>query len=440
MPSMFGSSSSEDGARKMKKHIDGEIKELLSDVGLIEKDLWGRPQFPEEKEPFHVMKRWILETNHSKRRLDEILMQRDSKIRALEDDLMRERSKLSKSREDYRSLERKSKHDLDNVSEDYKKKMTDAKERHTNEQNRMKGQLLVNQSDNDGWADDKLKHRYQELHILITNLVNSNEFTLPGKRKLDATWDTTKFLNRNSKGYINFLLHGAIWKILHQQFFSEPFGFGAFGPGGGQVNIDQLYTSWLKVVTKDNMKPFSMFNCSLKSIFLTLLAVSSSGDKYSIFKRSRMANSWRAATFQSIAESLEGGRSSIAKALSENVHEAINHIMAVLIDVSTTAGKPLPGDAEIHVRKIVDEAKELALQFGIHSAHLKLLYPAYGDGVRISEEYKDCIDGDSSQYGPDCSVDLVTLPGLQRVGDGRADMQSKRTIVPCEIFPRTDAE
>jgi len=74
------------------------------------------------------------------------------------------------------------------------------------------------------------------------------------------------------------------------------------------------------------------------------------------------------------------------------------------------------------------------MQFGLHSAQLQLHMPGRGDEVQIGEEVHDCFDADSDR-GAKRFVSLVTLPGLQKIGDGRLDMKSKRILVPCEIYP-----
>jgi hypothetical protein len=118
---------------------------------------------------------------------------------------------------------------------------------------------------------------------------------------------------------------------------------------------------------------------------------------------------------------------------------AVTRIMSILFEASTVSGKTLQSDIEQQVRQIVDLVKDVALQFGLHSAHLRLLYPDHGEEIRIGEEYHDCVDDDMST-GETFSVDLVTLPGLQRVGDGRSDVQAKRTLIACDVYPFSKKE
>jgi len=64
--------------------------------------------------------------------------------------------------------------------------------------------------------------------------------------------------------------------------------------------------------------------------------------------------------------------------------------------------------------------------------------PKRGQQIQIGDEYHDCYNG-ASDRGALCTVDLVRLPGLQKVGNGREDSQSVMTIVPCEVFVEASA-
>ena len=78
--------------------------------------------------------------------------------------------------------------------------------------------------------------------------------------------------------------------------------------------------------------------------------------------------------------------------------------------------------------------RDIALQFGIQPAQMQLVIPGHGEKIKIGERYHDCEDADSFK-GKTQSVDIVTAPGLQKVGDGRSELGSQRAMVPCEIYP-----
>lgn len=154
-----------------------------------------------------------------------------------------------------------------------------------------------------------------------------------------------------------------------------------------------------------------------------------------------MANNWRSANFRSINAVLTGGGkrnpapdSPLAKLSADNVQQTVDRILAVLYEVSRLSNSLVRSEVEDEIHKIANIARELALQFGVHKAQLRLSVPHRGTQIQIGDEFHDCEDGDF-QRGMICRVDLVTFPGLERIGDGRSDMKSKQIITPCEIYP-----
>ena len=106
---------------------------------------------------------------------------------------------------------------------------------------------------------------------------------------------------------------------------------------------------------------------------------------------------------------------------------------SVLSKVSSLSGNSNDDEVE-SLQQIAVHARDLALQFGLHSAQLQLYVPKHGDAIQIGEDVHHCEDGDCDR-GAKHFVDFVTLPGLQKIGDGRSDMTTRRTLVPCEIHP-----
>lgn len=126
--------------------------------------------------------------------------------------------------------------------------------------------------------------------------------------------------------------------------------------------------------------------------------------------------------------------SPLAKLSADNVQKTVDRIIGVLSEVSRLSNSLVPSYVEAEIHKMADLAREIALQFGVHTAQLRLAVPHHGAQIRIGEEFYDCEDGDSER-GTVYQVDLVIFPGLERIGDGRSDMSSKQIITPCEIYP-----
>lgn len=126
--------------------------------------------------------------------------------------------------------------------------------------------------------------------------------------------------------------------------------------------------------------------------------------------------------------------SPLARLSADNVNQAVDRIMSVFSEVSSLSNNSVRNEVVDQIREMATLAREIALQFGVHPAQLRLLVPSRGDQIQIGEEFQDCEDGDYNR-GSICAVDLVIVPGLQKIGDGRSDMRSKRIIVPCDIYP-----
>jgi hypothetical protein len=118
----------------------------------------------------------------------------------------------------------------------------------------------------------------------------------------------------------------------------------------------------------------------------------------------------------------------------DNVNQTVNRIIGVLSEVSKMSGAEVSDEMEDRVREITDLCFNIALQFGIHTAQLRLSIPDRGEQITIGEEFHDCQNGELDK-GAVYAVDLVVVPGLQKIGDGRSDMTKKHIIVPCEIYP-----
>ena len=84
---------------------------------------------------------------------------------------------------------------------------------------------------------------------------------------------------------------------------------------------------------------------------------------------------------------------------------------------------------------MVQTAFELALQFGVQLAQLKVCSPQLGELIKIGEHFHDCEDGDLKK-GVEYFVHLVVSPGLQKIGDGKSVKAAKKSIVPCEVYPQ----
>jgi hypothetical protein len=146
---------------------------------------------------------------------------------------------------DMDSLKQEHNYYLESLKTSHGRKVSQLQEEIT----KLVGQLLVNQDDNQGWSDDKLKLKFRELQRLIDSVTSprNKEFLIPSNQQLGSQLDPTNFLSRVGRGKSHFLLKSAIWAIFHEQFFSAPFGFGALGPGKAKAQLMDVYSTWRKL-------------------------------------------------------------------------------------------------------------------------------------------------------------------------------------------------
>ncbi|KAB5583522.1 hypothetical protein GE09DRAFT_1212105 [Coniochaeta sp. 2T2.1] len=290
----------------------------------------------------------------------------------------------------------------------------------------LEADLLSNSDDFRPATDDVLKVKYRKLKLLIDTITDPFNLGASGVTHLSDRLDPTNFLPREGNKFLRFLLRSVIWGIVMDGFFSMPFGFGALGPDVGRQQLLEVYRAWHRLYSSAG-EAVSPFHTS---------------DELDVFHRDKEANKWRSATFQSIMAAVMpkpgGGRqASPAHAVAmgttydQNCARVERDILAVLNEV---ANGVVHSELQDSVPEIARLAGELALEFGAQRSQLGLAFPLRGDNIQIGEQYVDCIDGDGGK-GSYVAVDLVVCPSMFRVGDGRADMQSGRTIFPGEIYP-----
>lgn len=135
----------------------------------------------------------------------------------------------------------------------------------------------------------------------------------------------------------------------------------------------------------------------------------------------------------------EQSHSPIARLSTENFDATVARITSILSEVASLSNATVRSEIQDQIRQMVTLGRDIALQFGIQPAQMQLIIPKHGETIMIGEKFHDCEDGDSFK-GKTHSVDLVTAPGLQKIGNGRSDLSSQRHMVPCEIYPIEEDE
>ncbi|RSL50991.1 hypothetical protein CEP54_011657 [Fusarium duplospermum] len=292
---------------------------------------------------------------------------------------------------------------------DHSRELEILETRLNNEKRNLQAQLLVSGGKSQAWPDEKLRTQFRELCRIVDNATATIATTVDmTSQAISRRLDPDDLLSL-VKGRPHFWLRWRVWSILQAGFFALPFGFGAFGPDRGAVEMMELYRAWRRSLD------------------------GSTDSDLNIFYDNEAANRWRSVTFQTLAASATDGASgSLIQLGRNNVTNVTEQIMSLL---SVVTGSQLQGGLQGEMRKAAGLAYELALQVGVNPARLVLLTADRGQTVVIggNNGFIDCEDGEEWR-GQRVQVVLVASPGLQRIGDGRSETTQKHTVVPCEVF------
>ncbi|KAK3951894.1 hypothetical protein QBC32DRAFT_238215 [Pseudoneurospora amorphoporcata] len=315
-------------------------------------------------------------------------------------------------------------------------------------------------------TDDSLKMQYGQLKLCINMVTEPNNLGISGVPRNLGKLDPTRFLEREGKNQLRFLLRSVVWQKIVEGFFSEPFGFGALGSKGeGREVLRKVVDGWRGLCGYGDG---ALSNGKTASRSTT---ATTDADMLTPFYHSRDANKWRSATFQSIlmavappSSSMSGNKSNSRKgqqqapspsgtpgppehAASTLYQTNINQVQAQIVALlSSICSEPLSPEIQSKVSELARQAGELALQFGAQRAQLGLEVPKRGEQVKIGTEsgWVDCEDGDSfgGRRGVEVEVDLCVSPKVYRIGDmdGRNMGDKKgakvKDIVAGEVYPR----
>ncbi|KAK3396748.1 hypothetical protein B0T20DRAFT_500101 [Sordaria brevicollis] len=344
----------------------------------------------------------------------------------------------------------------------------------------LENDLVGNNDDFRPATDDSLKVSYRQLKLAVDMVTEPNNLGISGIPRNIGKIDTTRFLEREGKTQLRFLLRSVVWQRVVEGFFSEPFGMGALGGapapapprdrkggGNGWEVLRGVVEGWRGLCGYDATGVVMNGKGS---------KITTDNDFLTPFFHSREANKWRSATFQSIlmavappSSSMSGsgnktGNNNNARKSSTpsgtpgppenptttttpywaNVNQVQTNIITLL---SSICSEPLSPEIQSKVSELCRQAGELALQFGAQRAQLALEVPKRGDQVTIGTEsgWVDCEDGDSfgGRRGVEVEVELCVSPKVYRVGDmdgrnlsmDRAKAKVK-AIVAGEVYPR----
>ena len=201
--------------------VAGETSELRARVAELEseKNTYGIK--------FQENQRWYdtqvaqLKTKHEADLLEKE-SQCTAKIRAEETRL---EEKLTRTRTDFENA-------LRERSAQYEQNVSELK----NTVKSLRGSLVDNSDDFRPATDDALKQKYLKLKLAIHTVTYHVSAT--------SLHRTGTGFSGQGEGMEHFLLQSRVWETVMEGFFSEPYGFGALGPGTGRQKLLGLFQAW----------------------------------------------------------------------------------------------------------------------------------------------------------------------------------------------------
>ncbi|KAK7424029.1 hypothetical protein QQX98_000639 [Neonectria punicea] len=254
-------------------------------------------------------------------------------------------------------------------------------------------------------SDDDFRNRFQKLTRGINNLIKL--VPRPQTYAVDGDLDPNGFLARTAQqGGRNWpkFVRSVCWRSILRGFYSQKLGFGAFGSGGeGFEELDQL-----------------------RQLFAVLDPLDPSGVRATL-PNTKELNTWRASFFDALAKTIAHGTTGqttnkYTRLFRANMEAVTQDTVSSLQRVANARLDPRIWD---EVAGFVEGLGTLALEMGSQRAHVYLETCSHGESVTVGDRFRD----DADLGYEVLQVDLMTQPCLTRVGDGREDLQTARTIV-----------
>ncbi|KAH7158106.1 hypothetical protein B0J13DRAFT_603758 [Dactylonectria estremocensis] len=252
---------------------------------------------------------------------------------------------------------------------------------------------------------DKDFEKSFQLHTRsISNLIKW--IPRPETYALDEHLDPNNFLARNApQGGRNWpkFVHSVCWRFIVRGFFSRQLGFGAFGPGGeGFQELDYIHQLFAIPNPQDPNGPNA------------------------ILPNTKELNTWRAKFFNALVQMIRNGsngqvENKYTRLFYTNVDVVTDHLVSALEQVVNTS---LDSTIREQVIGFVEGLGILALEMGSQRAHICLETCEYGEKIVAGDRFRN----DAELGYEQLAVDLMTQPCLRRIGDGRENLTTERTI------------
>lgn len=136
--------------------------------------------------------------------------------------------------------QKKHEQDIQRLNKKHARNVVDLREKVQSLEN----DLVGNNDDFRPATDDSLKIQYRQLKLCIDMVTEPINLGISGVPRNLGKLDPTRFLEREGKNQLRFLLRSVVWQKIVEGFFSEPFGFGALGKGEGREVLRGVVEGW----------------------------------------------------------------------------------------------------------------------------------------------------------------------------------------------------
>ncbi|KAK0662129.1 hypothetical protein QBC41DRAFT_31801 [Cercophora samala] len=214
---------------------------------------------------------------------------------------------------------------------------------------------------------------------------------------------------QDTRGWSRFV-RSVCWTHLLHGFYQYPAGFGIFGDEGEAHRILSHFSDAIRVQAADDPDNSILSN-----------------------QQKAKMNEGRGFLFERILEDFRLNNSNDEKAFTSYFRQNINRVTEGLVRaLQQGSGQKLDPQVNKRIWTVVRDAGVLALQMGTQRSRVMLVACARGDIVQLKHIFED-ETGHSEEVK--VIVDMMTQPGLMRIGDGKEDLTREQVIQKGKIIP-----
>ncbi|VBB84540.1 Putative protein of unknown function [Podospora comata] len=214
---------------------------------------------------------------------------------------------------------------------------------------------------------------------------------------------------QDTRGWSRFI-RSVCWTHLLHGFYQYPLGFGIFGVEGEAHAILAHFSEAIRVQAADDPDDSTLTN-----------------------QQKAKMNEGRGFLFERILEDFRRNNSTDEKAFTAYFRQNIERVTEDLVRaLQQWSGQALDSQVNKRIWTVVRDAGVLALQMGSQRSRVMLVACSRGDIVQLKHIFED-ETGHSDEVK--VIVDMMTQPGLMRIGNGKEDLTREQVISKGKVIP-----